>query len=104
MTKTRILSYMHHMITIILKCVHRKHIGEICFKLLAVLSHYEIVDDIYFCSLLVSMFSKFSIISSYIFYNYGIIEKKMKKRTERRSWDLLHLLFLCNQEACGVNY
>lgn len=91
---------MYHIIIIMLKCQDRKYTGETGFKLLAVvLSHiYGIVDDIYF-SLNFSVFSKWSIMSRCIFYNHGVIEKKKRRRKGvERSWDLLDLLFLYNQE------
>lgn len=46
--KIRMVNYMYHIITTMLKYVHRKHTGEIYFKLLAaVLSQvYEIIDNI----------------------------------------------------------
>lgn len=72
------------MIIIMLKCVHRKYTVETFFKLLAVvLCHvYGTRDDIF--SLIFSIFSKFSIMDRYLFYNHGVIEKKIRKKKRNR--------------------
>lgn len=78
-----------------LKCVHRKYTVETFFKLLEiVLCHvYGTIDDIF--SLI---FSKFSKMGRYIFYNHGVIEKRIRKKKKKQRGDLIDLLFLYNQE------